>query len=238
MPKLTVHDAKGKKVGTYSIEPTDLAPRINKQLLHDAVVMYQANRRQGSHLTKSRGFVSGSTKKMYRQKGTGNARAGQRSSGIRRGGGHIHKIHNRDYSYSLPRKALQLATRMALASKIRDDELTVIDKLEFDEPKTRDMVGILEHLGCTGESLLISTVGHDVNVYKSARNIAQVSVSPASDLNALSVLSARRLLVTTEVLDQLKEKAGLKEKAEPKEKAGPKKKAATPVVKKKTKAKE
>lgn len=214
MPKLTVHDAKGKKVGTYTIEPTDLAPRINKQLLHDAVVMYQANRRQGSHLTKSRGFVSGSTRKMYRQKGTGNARAGQRSSGIRRGGGHIHKIHNRDYSYSLPRKALQLATRMAVASKIRDDELTVIDKLEFAEPKTRDMVGILEHLGCTGESLLISTAGHDVNVYKSARNIARVSVSPVSDLNALSVLSARRLLVTTAVLDQLKEKAGLKEKAE------------------------
>jgi len=208
MPKLTVHDAKGKKVGTYTIEPTDLAPRINKQLLHDAVVMYQANNRQGSHLTKSRAFVSGTTKKMYRQKGTGNARAGQRSSGIRRGGGHIHRITNRDYSYSMPRKALQLAMRMAVASKIRDDELTVIDKLDFTEPKTRNMVGILEHLGCTGDSLLISTPDYDVNVYKSARNITQVSVSPAAELNALSVLSARRLLVTTEVLDQLKEKAG------------------------------
>jgi large subunit ribosomal protein L4 len=208
MPKLTVHDAKGKKVGTYTIEPTDLAPRINKQLLHDAVVMYQANRRQGSHLTRSRGLVSGTTKKMYRQKGTGNARAGQRSSGIRRGGGHIHRIHNRDYSYSMPRKSLQLATRMAVASKIRDDELTVIDKLDFAEPKTRSMVGILEHLGCTGESLLISTADYNVNVYKSARNIAQVSVSPAAELNALNVLSARRLLVTTEVLDQLKARAG------------------------------
>ncbi len=210
MPKLTVHDAKGKKVGTYTIEPTDLAPRINKQLLHDAVVMYQANNRQGSHQTKSRAFVSGSTKKMYRQKGTGNARAGQRSSGIRRGGGHIHRIQNRDYSYSLPRKALQLAMRMAVASKIRDDEVTLIDKLEFAEPKTRDMVGVLRHLDCSGDSLLISTPAYDVNVYKSARNIAQVSVSPASDLNALSVLSARRLLVTTEVLDQLKERASAK----------------------------
>jgi large subunit ribosomal protein L4 len=208
MPKLTVHDAKGKKVGTYTIEPTDLAPRINKQLLHDAVVMYQANSRQGSHQTRSRGLVSGSTKKMYRQKGTGNARAGQRSSGIRRGGGHIHRIHNRDYSYSMPRKSLQLATRMAVASKIRDDELTVIDKLDFAEPKTRSMVGILEHLGCTGESLLISTADYNVNVYKSARNIAKVSVSPAAELNALNVLSARRLLVTTEVLDQLKARVG------------------------------
>ena len=207
MPKLAVHDAKGKKVGTYTIEPTDLAPRINKQLLHDAVVMYQANSRQGSHLTKSRGFVSGSTKKMYRQKGTGNARAGSRRSGIRRGGGHIHNVRNRDYSYRLPRRALQLAMQMAVASKIADDELTVVDKLDFDVPKTRDMVGIIERLGCSNESLLIATPGYNANVYKSARNIAGVSVSPDSDLNALSVLSAKRLLVTTEVLDALKDKA-------------------------------
>ena len=214
MPKLTVHDAKGKKVGTYTIEPTDLAPRINKQLLHDAVVMYQANRRQGSQKTKSRSEVSGSTKKLYRQKGTGNARAGSRRSGIRRGGGHIHNKHNRDYSYSLPRKALQLATRMAVASKIRDDELTVIDKLEFAEPKTRDMAGILRHLGCVGESLLIATAGHAPNVYKSARNIDRVSVSPIAELNALSVLSARRLLITTEALDVFKERASASREAQ------------------------
>ena len=207
MPKLAVHDVKGKKVGTYTIEPTDLAPRINKQLLHDAVVMYQANLRQGSHQSKSRGFVSGSTKKMYRQKGTGNARAGHRRSGVRRGGGHIHCIKNRDYSYRMPRKALQLAMQMAVASKIQDDELTVVDKLEFEAPKTRDMAGIIERLGCASDSLLIATPGYDVNVYKSARNIQDVSVSPASDLNALAVLSAKRLLVTTEVLDALKAKA-------------------------------
>ena len=215
MPKLAVHDAKGKKVGTYTIEPTDLAPRINKQLLHDAVVMYQANSRQGSHESKSRGKVSGSTKKMYRQKGTGTARAGHRRSGIRRGGGHIHCIRNRDYSYAMPRKALQLAMRMAVASKIEDDELTVIDKLELTEPKTRDMVGIIERLGCAEDSLLIATPGYDVNVYKSARNIADVSVTPASDLNALSVLSARRLMVTTDVLDELKAKAAAGGKAAP-----------------------
>ena len=87
MPKLTIYDRKGKKVGTYNVEPTDFAPRINKQLLHDAVVMYQANDRQGSHQTKSRGMVAGSTKKMYRQKGTGNARAGSKRSGVRRGAG-------------------------------------------------------------------------------------------------------------------------------------------------------
>jgi len=207
MPKLTVHDAKGKKVGTYTVEPADFAPRINKQLLHDAVVMYQANQRQGSHQTKTRSHVAGTTKKMYRQKGTGNARAGSKRSGIRRGGGHIHAKRNRDYSYSLPRKALQLAMRMALATKINDDEITVIDKLEFAEPKTRDMVGVLQHLGFTSDSLLITTANYSPNVYKSARNIKNVTVSPASELNALNLLTSRRLLITTEALDQIKERA-------------------------------
>src|ERR1700704_2600718 len=105
MPKLTIYDRKGKKVGTYNVEPTDFAVRINKQLLHDAVVMYQTNLRQGSHETKSRGRVAGSTKKMYRQKGTGNARAGSKRSGIRRGGGHIFAKKTRDWSYRLARKA-------------------------------------------------------------------------------------------------------------------------------------
>ena len=83
MPKLTIYDRKGKKVGTYNVEPSDFAPRINKQLSHDAVVMYQANLRQGSHKTKTRAEVSGSTRKLYRQKGTGNARMGTRRSGVR-----------------------------------------------------------------------------------------------------------------------------------------------------------
>jgi large subunit ribosomal protein L4 len=204
MPKLTIYDRKGKKVGTYNVEPTDFAPRINKQLLHDAVVMYQANVRQGSHQTKSRGMVSGSTKKMYRQKGTGNARAGHKRSGIRRGGGHIHRIHNRDYSFRLPRKALQAATRMALAAKVRDDELLVIDDLSFSAPRTKDMAAILKYLDCPhGQSLLVATAGHDGNVYRSARNIEGVSVSPAADLNAFSVLSSRKVLVTKAALDDL-----------------------------------
>lgn len=215
MSKLAVHDAKGKKVGTYNVEPTDFAPRINRQLLHDAVVMYQANLRQGSHKTKNRHEVSGSTKKMYKQKGTGNARAGHRKSGVRRGGGHMKQIFPRDYSYSLPRKALQLATRMALAAKVKDDELLVIDRLDFAAPKTREMAGILKTLGCDGASVLVTTATHDVNVYKSGRNIAQVSVSAAGDLNALSILSARKILATTEALDLLKSKAAAVRKSEP-----------------------
>ena len=207
MPKLTVHDRKGAKVGTYSVEPEDFAPSINKQLLHDAVVMYQANQRQGTHKTKGRSEVAGSGKKMYRQKGTGNARAGSKRSGIRRGGGHIFAIKPRDYSYRLPKKALKLATRMALASKVADDELVIIDELAFDAPKTREMAAVLRHLGVDGDSLLVATDGQDMNVYKSARNIPRVAVSPAADLNALALLSAKRLLVTKAALDLLKESA-------------------------------
>lgn len=204
MPKLTIHDRKGQKVGTYNVEPEDFAPSINKQLLHDAVVMYQANRRQGSHKTKTRAEVAGSTKKLYRQKGTGNARAGSRRSGVRRGGGHIFALRPRDYSYSMPRKALKLATRMAIASKVQDGELVVIDDLAFEAPKTRDMVSVIKHLGIQDDSLLVATDGYDVNVYKSGRNIDRVAVSPAAELNALSVLSARRLLVTRAALDALR----------------------------------
>ncbi|MEX2170868.1 MAG: 50S ribosomal protein L4 [Pirellulales bacterium] len=210
MPKLTVHDRKGNKVGTYNVEAADFAPRINKQLLHDAVVMYQANLRQGSHKTKSRSEVAGSTKKLYRQKGTGNARMGTRRSGTRRGGGHIFAIRPRDYSYSLPRKALHLAMRMALASKVTDDQLVIIDELKFGEPRTKDMAQILKNLGMDSESLLLATDGYDVNVYKSARNIGRVTVSPAAELNALSVLSVRRLLVTKAALDALRNRAAAK----------------------------
>lgn len=214
MPKLTIHDRKGAKVGTYSVESTDFAPSINKQLLHDAVVMYQANLRQGSHKSKTRSEVSGSRKKMYRQKGTGNARAGHKRSGIRRGGGHIFAIKPRDYSYRMPRKALQLATRMALASKVADDELVIIDDLSFESPKTRDMAAVIKALGCDDNSLLVTTPQADANVYKSARNLPGVSVAPATDLNALSLLASKRLLVTKAALDQLKESAAKNVKTE------------------------
>jgi len=207
MASLTIHDKTGKEVGTCEIDPAELAPRINKQLLHDAVVMYQANLRIGAASTKSRSAVAGTTKKMYRQKGTGNARAGSRRSGVRRGGGHIFAKKPRDYSYRLPRKALQAATRMALAAKIRDDEVVLIDELSFRSPKTRDMVAILRALKCDGASLLVTTAQYDPVVYKSARNIAGVKVSPVAELNALSVLLPRKLLMTTAALEAFRKRA-------------------------------
>jgi large subunit ribosomal protein L4 len=207
MAVLPIYNRTGSQVGSYEIDVASLAPHINKQLLHDVVVMYQSNMRLGTAKTKSRGEVAGTTKKMYRQKGTGNARAGSRRSGVRRGGGHIFAKRPRDWSYRLPRKAVQLATRMALASKIRDEQIVVIDDLAFQAPKTKDMAGILRALKCDGSSLLVATAGYDVNVYKSARNIAGVTVSPVAELNALSVLKPRRLLVTKAALDAIRQRA-------------------------------
>lgn len=207
MPSLPVYDRQGQEVGKYDIEAAELAPQINKQLLHDVVVMYQANQRQGTFRTRSRSEVNGSTRKLYRQKGTGNARAGSRRSGVRRGGGHIKAKRPRDFSYRLPRKAVQLATRMAIAAKVQGEQLVVIDELSFGEPKTRDMAAILEALGLGDKSTLVTVESHDVNVYKSARNIHRVSVSPVSDLNALEVLRPQRMLVTRAALDAIKAKA-------------------------------
>jgi large subunit ribosomal protein L4 len=210
--KLAVFDRSGKEVGHYEIDPTELAPRINKQLLHDAVVMYQSNVRAGTAKTKSRAEVAGSTKKMYRQKGTGNARAGSRRSGIRRGGGHIFAKRPRDWTFRMPRKALQLATRMALAAKIIDREIMLIDDLKFDAPKTKDMAAIIKALGLADSSLLVTTAELDANVYKSARNIDKVTVAPVSGLNALLLLTPKRVLMTKAALDAVRNKSNAKSK--------------------------
>lgn len=208
MVSLPIYDRGGAEVGTYEIDPTEVAEKINKQLLHDAVVMYQANARQGSFRTKSRAEVSSSTKKMYRQKGTGNARAGHRRSGVRVGGGHIFAKRPRDFSYRMPKKMVRAATRMAIASKLRDGGVVVIDDLAFDAPRTKDMAAVMAALKLSGVTTVVATESYDVNVYKSARNIQGVSVSPVSDLNALCVLQPRRMLVTKAALDAIRGQAG------------------------------
>jgi large subunit ribosomal protein L4 len=210
MVSLPIYDRNGAEVGMYEIDPAELAPSINQQLMHDAVVMYQANQRLGTVKTKSRSEVAGTTKKMYRQKGTGNARAGSRRSGIRRGGGDIHPRRPRDWSYRLTKKAIRLATRMAVASKIADSQVMLIDKLAFAEPKTKEMVAILKALKLNDHSLLVATEVYDFNAYKSICNIENVSIMPVAELNALSVLKPRRLLMTTAALDAFRSKAPAK----------------------------
>jgi large subunit ribosomal protein L4 len=207
MASLPILDRNGKKVGTYDLDPAELAPRINRQLLHDAVVMYQSNLRQGSAKTKARSEVAGTTKKMFRQKGTGRARAGSRRTNVRRGGGHAKAKQPRDWSYRLPRKALQSATRMAIAAKLRDGEVTVIDELSLAAPKTKEMAGILTAVGCGESTVLVTTAAYDLNVYRSARNISRVNVAPVAELNAFVVLRPRKLLFTRAALDALRKPA-------------------------------
>jgi large subunit ribosomal protein L4 len=204
---LAVYDMAGKQVGSYEIDPSELAPKVSKQLLHDAVVMYQANARQGTQKTKTRGEVAGSTKKLYRQKGTGNARAGARRSGTRRGGGHIFAKRPRDFGWAMPRKSLQVATRMALAARIADDEVKLLDSLAVTAPKTQVVAGMLAALGLGEKTVLVAPEKHDANVWKSARNIEGVSVSPVAELNAWSILRPRSIVMTKAALEAFRASA-------------------------------
>lgn len=225
---LAVYDIAGKKVGSYEIDPAELAPSVNKQLLHDAVVMYQANLRQGTQKTKTRGEVAGSTKKLYRQKGTGNARAGARRSGTRRGGGHIFAKRPRDFGWRMPRKSLQAATRMALAARIADDEVKLVDAISLASPKTATMAKLLSALGLSGRTVLVAPELHDANLWKSARNLEGVSVAPVADLNALSILMPRGIVMTKGAIEAFRKSVAEK----PKSAAKPKPAAKTPAAKK------
>lgn len=208
MTTLPVFDLSGNKVGDYEIDPASIAPKVSKQLLHDVIVMYLANKRQGSNKTKTRGEVSGSTKKLYKQKGTGNARAGARRTPVRRGGGHANARQPRSYYYRLPRKAVQAATRMAIASKISSGSVVVVDQLKMDAPKTKTLAAAFKALGLEGQTKTLAIGSIDRNVYLSGRNIQGCTVSTVSDLNALAVLRPRKLVVTREALDWIKSRVG------------------------------
>lgn len=207
MVTLPVYDQKGAEVGKIDVDPAAIAPKISKQLLHDAIVMYLANKRQGTKRTKGRGEVSGSTRKLYRQKGTGNARVGSRRAPQRRGGGHAMQLRPRSFYYRMPKKAIRAATRMAIASKIQDGEVVVVDKLEMGAPKTKEFVATLKALGLSETTTIVATAEYDKNVYMSARNIPGVGVTRVADLNALCILQPRRMLVTKAALELIKSSA-------------------------------
>jgi large subunit ribosomal protein L4 len=207
MTTLPIYDMTGTQVGDYEIDPQMLAPRVSKQLLHDVVVMYLANQRQGSNKTKSRGEVSGSTKKIYKQKGTGNARMGAKRNPVRRGGGHANSRQPRSYYYRLPRKAVQAATRMAIAAKISSGSVIVVDKFAMDVPKTKTLALAFKAIGVEGLTKTFATNGLDKNLYLSGRNIEGLTISPVSDLNALIILRPRKLVMTKDALDWLKSRA-------------------------------
>jgi len=207
MISLPVKDRSGSEVGQYEFDPQELAPGINKQLLHDVVVMYQANRRVGTVRTKSRSMVEGSTQKLYRQKGTGRARAGQIRTPVRRGGGHTFAKVPKDWGYRLPKKAVRAATRMALLSKFLDDEVTMLDELSLEGPKTKTIAAMLGNLELDASPCLLVIEQYDPVVWKSSRNIPTLRVCPAAELNADVLLRQRRLLITQAAMDRLRNRA-------------------------------
>ena len=203
MIAVPIRDMSGNLCGQYEFDPAHLAEGINRQLLHDVVVMYNANRRVGEVQTKSRGMVAGSTRKLFRQKGTGRARAGAIRTPIRRGGGHAFGKKPRDYYYRLPKKAVQKATRMALLSKFQDSQAVVLKSWDVAEPKTKVIAGLLDVLGLAGQSVLLATEGVESNVWKSARNLKDVVVMPGRDLNAYSLLRQRNLVITVAEMNRI-----------------------------------
>ena len=207
MVTLPVYDLSGAEVGKIDVDPSAIAPKVNKQLLHDAVVMYLANQRQGTKKTKGRGEIAGSTRKLYRQKGTGNARVGSRRTPQRRGGGHAMQLKPRSHYYRMPKKAIRAATRMAIATKLADGEVVVVDKLEMGAPKTSEFASMLKALGLTGVTTLVAMSDYSSNVYMSSRNIPEVSVTKVADLNALSVLRPKRMLLTQDALEWIASRA-------------------------------
>jgi large subunit ribosomal protein L4 len=204
---LNVLNVQGETIGTVEVDPAELGGKINKQLLHEVVLMFRANQRAGTHSTLRRGEVAGSTKKLFRQKGTGNARVGTRRSNKRKGGGTAKGPKPRDYEYHLPRKAVRAATQMALLSKLQDQETVVVDELKLPEVKTRQVSDLLRILNLEGMTCLIGLGAADIDeekrIYKSARNIRGVAVTPAKDFNAYVVLKPKRLLLTRAALQEL-----------------------------------
>ena len=228
MITLDVVNRQGDKVGTIDVDPADFGGEVNKQLLHDVVLMHLANQRAGTHSTLRRGEVAGSTKKLFRQKGTGNARVGPRRTNKRRGGGTAKGPKPRDYEYHLPRKAVQLATRMAILSKLQDGEVVVIDDLKLGGIKTKEVAAVLKTLlksvvkakapaeatdkdAWTKEELkkekktwLVGTADYDMTLYRSARNIQGVEIAPTSQFNTYGILRPKRLLLTKAALEALR----------------------------------
>lgn len=215
--ELKTTDAAGKAVGTVSLDESAFGEKVKTRLLHAAAVMYHNNTRQGSACTKTRAHISGSTKKLYRQKGTGRARAGTKKSGTRKGGGVIHGPQPRNFVYHMPRKQRQAALRNAVLAKAKDGELHVVDGLSFEAPKTKNMVALLAGHGIEGKTVLVATDGLKQNVHLSGRNLQGVSVVPANEMTARQVLLHSHLVMEQGAFDRLNQKpAAVKRARKPK----------------------
>ncbi len=205
MPELDIKDKNNSSVGKINLSENVFGVSAKDGVVHNAVVNFLANQRQGTHATKTKGLVSGGGKKPWKQKHTGRARAGSSRSPLWRGGGIIFGPQPRDYSYDLPKKAKKLALKAALSGKLSDGEITVIDDLSFEKPRTGEMASILKNFELRGKSTLIVVPEYNEAVILSARNIPGVTVRRASDLNSYDVAAHSRLLMTKRAAEMLAE---------------------------------
>jgi large subunit ribosomal protein L4 len=195
--ELAVYNTGGQEVESLQVDESAFGGSVRYPLLKQAIVMYHANRRIGTATTKGRSMVSGSGKKLFRQKGTGFARVGNRRTGKRVGGGVTFGKVARDFSKRMPRKQRKLARDSAILAKLLSNNITVVDGLDFERPRAKDFVSVLSNLGIE-RSCLVATNDYDDNLHKSARNIPKVAVMPVAELNAAEICSHRRMLFTKE----------------------------------------
>jgi len=207
MLRVTVYNADGEAVGEAELREDIFGIEPNMAVMHQALVRQLANARLGTHKTKSRGEVSGTTHKVWRQKGTGRARHGSRKVNLWRGGGVTHGPRPRSYRQKMPRKMRRLALRSALSVKAADGQIVCVDKLEMAAPKTRAMIDVLERLGLDA-SVLILLPERNENVEKSVRNIPDVCILRASYLNVRDLLNYDYLLIPLGALGEVERVLG------------------------------
>lgn len=204
MAKVNVYNMEGKVVEELELNPAIFDVEVNVHCMHAAVVNQLANKRQGTHSTLTKSEVSGGGKKPYKQKGTGHARQGSTRSAQWIHGGIVFGPKPRDYSYTLPKQVKRLALKSSLASKVIDSNFIVLDTLAFDSIKTKNMVKVLGNLNVE-DSALVVLPEKDLNVVKSASNIAGISTAYVNTINVYDILRHTKLIVTKEALEKISE---------------------------------
>jgi len=195
MIDVAVYNRDGKEIESLKIDEAAFGGSVRYPLLKQAIVMYHANKRVGTAATKGRSMVAGSTRKLFRQKGTGRARIGNIRTGKRVGGGVTFAKVARDFSKRMPKKQKRLATDSAILAKLLSNNVVVVDELNFEKPRTADFVEVLGNLKIE-RSCLVTVSSLDINLYKSARNIPKIAVMPVAELNAGDICNHGKMLFT------------------------------------------
>ena len=203
--ELSVFNEQGQEVGKVALDEKLLGERVRKKLLRQAIVRYQANKRLGTHKIKSKAERHGSGKKPWKQKHTGRARAGMKRSPLWRGGGNAFGPRPRDYRQDMPIRMRREALKSALLSKLLDQQIKIIDRLEYDAPKTKRFTQTLKALGLAESTCLVALRQPAPNVVKSVRNVEGCRILPSRNLNAYDVLRHKCLLLSKETVENLQE---------------------------------